>query len=51
MAVSREKEVSEMRMKTFNVLRTAGKWIEKILEVRLPMDIVAGVPHRQREDL
>jgi len=40
------KEVSEMRRKTVNVVRAAARWIERLLEVRLPMDVVAGLRTR-----
>jgi hypothetical protein len=35
-----------MRMKTMHMVRTAGQWIQRILEVRLPMDVVAGLRTR-----
>jgi hypothetical protein len=34
-----------MRMKIMKVIRAAARWMEAVLEVRLPMDIVAGLPH------
>ncbi len=35
-----------MRMKTVNVVRAAARWIERLLEVRLPVDVVAGLRTR-----
>lgn len=32
-----------MRMKIIKALRSAARWIESVLEVRLRMDIVAGL--------
>jgi hypothetical protein len=46
MAVRKEKEVSEMRMKTINVLRVMAQLILTFLDVRLPMDVVAGLRTR-----
>jgi len=40
--------VSEMRMKTIHVLRAAAQLILRLLEVRLPMGIVAGLRTRNR---
>jgi len=34
-----------MRMKTLDVLRTVGQWIQRFLEVRFPID-VAGLRAR-----
>jgi len=34
-----------MRMKIVKAIRIAARWIEAVLEVRLPIDIVAGLPH------
>jgi hypothetical protein len=46
MTISKGKEVSEMRMKTVNVVCNTARWIEKLLEVRLPMGIVSGLRTR-----
>jgi hypothetical protein len=35
-----------MQMKTMKVLRGAARWIQAFLEVRLPMDVVAGLRTR-----
>ena len=35
-----------MRMKTFNVVRAVAQFVERLLEVRLPMDVVAGLRTR-----
>jgi hypothetical protein len=35
-----------MRMKTIEVVRTAAHWVERLLEVRLPVDVVAGLRTR-----
>jgi hypothetical protein len=35
-----------MRMKTVDVVRTAARWVERLLEVRLRMDVVAGLRTR-----
>jgi hypothetical protein len=32
-----------MRMKIVNTLRGVARWVERLLAVRLPMDIVAGL--------
>ena len=40
------KEVTEMRNRTVNVVCAAARWIETLLEVRLPMDVVAGLRTR-----
>ena len=32
-----------MRIKTSGVVRGAAQWVEKLLAVRLPMGIVAGI--------
>ena len=45
MTVRKGKEVNEMR-KTIDVVRTAARWVERLLEVRLPMDVVAGLRTR-----
>ena len=40
------KEVSEMRMKTANVVRAVARCVERLLAVRLPMGVVAGLRTR-----
>jgi hypothetical protein len=35
-----------MRMKTFKAVRNTAHWIEKLLDVRLPVGIVAGLRTR-----
>jgi hypothetical protein len=35
-----------MRMKTIKGLRGAARWIQRILEVRLPMDKIYGLRTR-----
>jgi hypothetical protein len=35
-----------MRMRKINVVRTAGQWIQRVLDVRLPMDVIAGLRTR-----
>ena len=37
-----------MRMKTVDVVRTAAQWIQKILEVRLPVAEAAGLRTHER---
>jgi hypothetical protein len=37
-----------MRMKTVDVVRTAAHWIQKVLEVRLPVAAAAGLRTRER---
>jgi hypothetical protein len=39
MAMRKEMEVSEMRMKTTKVVRATAQFIQRFLEVRLPMDV------------
>jgi hypothetical protein len=31
-----------MRMKTTNIVRATARWIQKFLDVRLPIDVAAG---------
>jgi hypothetical protein len=35
-----------MRIKTFNAVRAVARCVERLLEVRLPMDVVAGLRTR-----
>jgi hypothetical protein len=35
-----------MRMKTMKALRTTARWIQRVLEVRLPMDALYGLRTR-----
>jgi hypothetical protein len=35
-----------MQMKFVNVLRTTARWVERLLGVRLPMDVVSGLRTR-----
>ena len=35
-----------MRMKTMNVVRAVARSVERLLAVRLPMDVVAGLRTR-----
>jgi hypothetical protein len=35
-----------MRMKIVNVVRAVAQFVERLLEVRLPMDVVAGLRTR-----
>ena len=35
-----------MRMKTIKALSTVARWIQRVLEVRLPMDAVHGLRTR-----
>ena len=35
-----------MRMKTTNALRAIARWIQRVLEVRLPMDALYGLRTR-----
>jgi len=35
-----------MRMKTTNALRTVARWIQRVIEVRLPMDALYGLRTR-----
>jgi hypothetical protein len=35
-----------MRMKTVNVVCAVARWVERLLEVRLRMDMVAGLRTR-----
>jgi hypothetical protein len=35
-----------MRMKTINALRTVVRWIQRVIEVRLPMDALYGLRTR-----
>jgi hypothetical protein len=35
-----------MRMKTMKMVRTSVRWIQRILEVRLPMDVLYGLRTR-----
>jgi len=35
-----------MRMKTTNALRTVACWIQRVIEVRLPMDALYGLRTR-----
>ena len=35
-----------MRMKTTNTLRTVARWIQRVIEVRLPMDALYGLRTR-----
>jgi hypothetical protein len=37
-----------MRMKTIDVVRAAAQVMQRFLEVRLPMDLVAGLPRAER---
>jgi len=40
------KEVSEMWTKTIDVIRAVARWVERLLEVNLPMGIIAGLHTR-----
>ena len=35
-----------MRMKTTNALRTVAGWVQRVIEVRLPMDALYGLRTR-----
>jgi hypothetical protein len=35
-----------MRMKTIKALRSAARWIERVVEARLPMDALYGLRTR-----
>jgi hypothetical protein len=35
-----------MRKKTVNVVRAAARWVGTLVDVRLPMDVVAGLRTR-----
>lgn len=35
-----------MRMKTIKALRTVARWIQRVLEVRLPVDALYGLRTR-----
>ena len=35
-----------MRMKTTNAVRTIARWIQRLIDVRLPMDAVYGLRTR-----
>jgi hypothetical protein len=37
-----------MRMKTMDIVRTATQWIQRILEVRLPVAEAAGLRTHER---
>jgi len=37
-----------MRMKTIEVIRTVAQWFERLLEVRLRMDVAAGLRTAER---
>jgi len=37
-----------MRMKTLKTVRASVRWIERILDVRLPMGVVAGLRTPER---
>ena len=41
-----EKTVRSMRIKTIKAARTAISWIQRVLEVRLPMDALYGLHRR-----
>ena len=36
------KEVRPMRMKTKDAVRCAGRWIQRFLDVRFPVDVACG---------
>jgi len=37
-----------MRMKTIVAIRVAAQWIQRLLDVRLPVDVVAGLNRAER---
>jgi hypothetical protein len=40
------KEGNPMRMKTRKALKTTARWIQRVIEVRVPMDAVYGLRTR-----
>ncbi|HLH06556.1 MAG TPA: hypothetical protein VKW78_04915 [Terriglobales bacterium] len=40
-----------MRMKMTNTLRTAARWIQRVIDVRLPMDALVWAPHPLRAEV